>query len=71
MEKDMIDVQREIIEVLKLQQNQIDSLQKQINIIMAKSVDEINKIIGERIAEPKTGLKHLHEEAGIKTKEDE
>lgn len=48
-----LDFQRQVIEILRLQQSQIDSLGKQIQIITARSQEELNKVIGEKVAAPK------------------
>lgn len=66
-----IDFIRDILEILKLQQSQMDNLQKQIDIIKARTREELNAAIDDRVAaaknrikeEPSPNLNELHKAA--------
>lgn len=64
-----VDNIREMIEMMVLLQKQIDNLQKQIEILTAKSIEEVNAIVGKRVASAKNrakedlGLDGLHKMA--------
>lgn len=64
-----VDDVHSMIDMMVLLQKQIDNLQKQIEILTAKSIEEVNAIVGKRIASAKNrakedlGLDGLHKMA--------
>lgn len=52
-----VDAVRELVICLKLFQEQLDSLQTQIELLQAKTLEEVNAIVGKRVAEAKNRLK--------------
>lgn len=66
-----VDDIRQLVDCLKLVQDQLNGLQTQIELLQAKSLEEINAIVGKRISEakkrvkedPNIGLEGLHKMA--------